>query len=163
MDGRCAAHARAGFGNSAHHQSRLEDAEAESAVFLREADAQPAILRERGDKFLRKATVAVTFQPVIVAETAAYAGDGGDDALLLPAQIEIHSRTRGLPSSLGAAAKSAAAKRGTSQAGTAGYSIVASMRPCAACYRGLLDFGASRTMCQGSLPLIGGMASSADR
>jgi hypothetical protein len=46
-----------------------------------DADAEPAVLRECGDEFLRKSTLAITLQPVIVAETAGYAGDRGDQTL----------------------------------------------------------------------------------
>jgi len=76
----------------------------------------------------------------------------------------------GLPSSPGAQSggekelpQCAAAKRGMSQAGTA---AIPSWRVCRRHaqhgYRALLDLGPSRTLCQGS-PLIGGMASRADR
>src|SRR4029077_2744772 len=71
VDGRCATHPRAGFGDGAHHQPPLEDAEAGSAILLGDADAEPTVLRERGDEFLRKPSLAIPLQPVIVAETAA--------------------------------------------------------------------------------------------
>ena len=64
-----------------------------AAIFLGDADAEPAVLRERGDEFLRKPSVVVTFQPVVVTKAAGYAGNGGDEGLLLLAQTEIHSRT----------------------------------------------------------------------
>ena len=63
-----------------------------AAIFLGDADAEPAVLRERGDEFLRS-SVVVTFQPVVVTKAAGYAGNGGDEGLLLLAQTEIHSRT----------------------------------------------------------------------
>src|SRR6185437_705545 len=91
VDRRSAAHARAGFGDGAHHQSGLENAEAGPAVFLGDADAEPAVLRKRGDKFLRKSSVAVALQPVVVTETATDAGNCGNEAFLLLAEIEIHS------------------------------------------------------------------------
>lgn len=80
------------------------------------------------------------------------------------------ARHSGLPSSPGAQSggekelpQCAAAKRGMSQAGTA---AIPSWRVCRRHaqhgYRALLDLGPSRTLCQGS-PLIGGMASRADR
>src|SRR4029077_13372515 len=84
-----------GFGDGAHHQPRLEDAEAGSAILLGDADAEPTVLRERGDEFQRKPSLAITLQPVFVAETAAEAGNRGDQALLLLAQTEIHRCTRG--------------------------------------------------------------------
>ena len=45
------------------------------AIFLGDADAEPAVLRERGDEFLRKPSVVVTFQPVVVTKAAGYAGN----------------------------------------------------------------------------------------
>ena len=86
VQGRGAGQARARLGDGLHHQRRFGDAEARAAVLLRDADAEPAVVREGAVEIVRKAAVAVLGEPVVVAEPRADLADRVADRLLLGRQ-----------------------------------------------------------------------------
>src|SRR5690606_28795183 len=85
-------HAGAGFGDGAHHHRGLADAEAGAAIFLRDADAEPAILRHGIVELGREVAALVLLAPVIIVETGADAGDRLADHFLIGGEGEIHQR-----------------------------------------------------------------------
>ena len=80
---RRAGQAGAGFRDRLHHQRGLGDAEAGTAVGLRDADAEPAVVGEGAVKIVRKAAVAILGEPVVVGKSRADASDRLADRLLL--------------------------------------------------------------------------------
>ena len=80
----------AAFGNRLHQYRRLGDAEPAPAIFRGHRDTEPARLGHRLVEFVRKATVGVFFEPIIVAKPLAQPRHCGADFLLLPRQCEGH-------------------------------------------------------------------------
>jgi hypothetical protein len=78
------------LGDRLRHDRRLGDAEARATVFLGNADAEPAVLRERLLEVVREAALAVALEPVVVAEAGAHAQDRLADAVLLGGEGEVH-------------------------------------------------------------------------
>ncbi len=68
MDRRGAAEAGAQLGDRLHQHRRLGDAEPAAAIVFRHRDAEPAGLGHRPVELVRKPTLAILRQPVIVAE-----------------------------------------------------------------------------------------------
>jgi hypothetical protein len=65
-----------------HHHRGFADAEPRSAVAFWNADAQPAVGRERAMKFVGKFAVAIALEPIIIAKARADFLDCGADGLL---------------------------------------------------------------------------------
>ena len=83
---RSARQPRPRLGDGLHHQRGFRHAETRPAVFLGDADPEPAGIREGAMKIVREAAVAVLGEPVIVAKTRADFLDRGADRLLLRGQ-----------------------------------------------------------------------------
>src|SRR5262249_26581834 len=90
VNGGSARHAGAGFGDCAHHDRRLDDAEPRTAVRFRNADAEPTFLCKRGVKIVRKSADAILLEPVGVIEAPANGEYGVADRFLFGGQGKVH-------------------------------------------------------------------------
>src|SRR5579883_73706 len=90
MDSRAARHAGARFRDRLHHDAGFGDAEPRAAIFLGNADAEPAVLGDRLMKIEREAAFSVALQPIFIVEAAADSGDGLADGFLFGGEREIH-------------------------------------------------------------------------
>ncbi len=91
---RGARHAGAELRDGLHQDRRLGDAEARAAVFLRDADAEPAVIGKGAMKVVREAAFLILAEPVIVAEPRADALDRIADRLLFGGKGKIHPGPR---------------------------------------------------------------------
>ena len=87
---RSARHAGAGFGDGPHHDRGLGDAETGTAILLGNTNAEPAFRGECRVEIVRKAALAISFEPVRIVEAAADGQDRIADRLLFGAESEIH-------------------------------------------------------------------------
>ena len=72
-----------------HHHRGLGDAEARAAEGFRNADAKPAIPRQRAMKFVRKLTVEIAREPIIIAKARANLLDRRAHRLLQVCEREV--------------------------------------------------------------------------
>ncbi|MNX61053.1 hypothetical protein D3C86_919780 [compost metagenome] len=87
---RRAGKARAGRGDSLHHQRRFGHAQARAAILRRHRNAQPAVASQVGVQWLGKAAFAVAFQPVFVGVAVADARYGVAQRQLLRGEGKVH-------------------------------------------------------------------------
>jgi hypothetical protein len=85
-------HAGTRFGNRAHHDGGLGDAEAGTAIGFRHADAEPAGVGQRLVKIMRKAALAILLQPISIIEAGADFGDRIANGFLIFREREVHVR-----------------------------------------------------------------------
>ena len=93
MHGGRARHAGAGFRDRAHHDRGIHDAETRAAIFLRDADAEPAGIRQRAMEIGGVSAFLVLLQPIGVVEARADFCNRVADRFLVGCQRKIHGVT----------------------------------------------------------------------